>query len=278
MSPPEQRARETGPLVDQSPSRPRTTVPVAGEQKHVQQLQPEPAHRLGELDAAKTEFVARVSHELRSPLTSLLGYLELLQDGTVGALSREQRRMLEAMERNTHRLQSLVEDLLTTEHIDAGAFRLHRTRVPLSDIVDHLVQLLAPDIHGHALRCTVTLEPGIELDADPDQLERMLANLVSNAIKFTPPDGHIDLAARADAGHAVITVRDTGIGVPLEEQPQLFTRFFRSTASETLEIQGAGLGLFIVNQIVEAHGGAIAVASTPGEGTAVTIRLPLRRV
>lgn len=278
MSTPKQRARSPGGLVDEFQSGPRATVPAAGEQTHVQQRQPKFAHGLGELDAAKAEFVARVSHELRHPLCNLLGYLEILQDGSVGAVSREQRHMLEVMDHNTHRLLSLVENLLTTEHIDAGTYRLHRTRVPLSGIVDHLVQLLAPDIQDRALRCTVSLQPGIELDADPDQLERMLANLMSNAIKFTPPDGHIELTARVDAGHVVITVRDTGIGVPIEEQPQLFRRFFRSTASDTLEIQGAGLGLFIVNRIVEAHGGVIAVASAPGEGTAVTIRLPLRRV
>jgi signal transduction histidine kinase len=220
--------------------------------------------------------VTRVSHELRSPLTSVLGYLELLEEGEIGPLNHEQRRMLEVMDRNAHRLLSLVDDLLTVARVEAGAFRMHTSRVPFPSIVDRVMQLLAPGIHRRGLRCTVTVEAGIEVEADAEQLERMLANLVSNSMKFTPPGGQIGIAAWTDAGQAVVAVRDTGIGVPVDEQRQLFTRFFRSTISEMFETQGAGLGLFIVQQIVEAHGGTVEAASTPGGGTTITVRFPLR--
>jgi two-component system phosphate regulon sensor histidine kinase PhoR len=277
VSPPEEPDRDTGTLLAEPRPDARTPTRGDGGERKVEELQREIVHRLDELDAAKSDFVARVSHELRSPLTSILGYLEVLQEGTVGATNREQRRMLEIMDRNTHRLMALVEDLLTTERIGAGAFRVHPTRVALSGVVDRVMHTASSGIHDHGLRCTVAIEPGIELDADPDELERMLTNLVSNSIKFTRPGGQIDLEARTESGSAVITVRDTGIGVPVDEQSRLFTRFFRSAISEELETQGAGLGLFIVKQIVEAHRGAIAVASTPGEGTVVTVRLPLGR-
>jgi PAS domain S-box-containing protein len=231
-------------------------------------------HRLDQLDAAKTDFVSRVSHELRSPLASVLGYLELLDDGDVGELNVEQRQMLEAMDRNARRLLSLVEDLLTVR-VDAAAFGKSMSRVPFSNVVDRVMECLEPDICQRSLGCTVTVEPGIELEADREDLVRMLTNLVSNSIKFTPPGGQLAIAAWTEAGQLVVTVRDTGIGVPVDEQSRLFTRFFRSTVSEAFETQGAGLGLFIVKEIVEAHGGAVRAASTPGGGTTVTVRLPL---
>jgi PAS domain S-box-containing protein len=231
-------------------------------------------HRLEQLDAAKTDFVSRVSHELRSPLASVLGYLELLDDGDVGELNGEQRQMLEAMDRNARRLLSLVEDLLTIR-VDAAAFGKSMSRVAFSSVVDRVMQSLEPDIRKRSLGCTVAVEPGLELVADREDLARMLTNLVSNSIKFTPPGGQLAIAARTEAGQLVLTVRDTGIGVPVDEQSRLFTRFFRSSVSEAFETQGAGLGLFIVKEIVEAHGGAVRAASTPGGGTTVTVRLPL---
>lgn len=275
MSTPVQRDRVRDALVAQPRTGAGTEARVARAQTQLDQLQGEILLRSHELNAAKTDFVGRVSHELRSPLTSLLGYLEVLQEATVGPLNGEQRRMLEIMDRNTHRLLSLVTDLLTAEHAELGAFPVHPVRVQLSGIVGHLMELLDRDIQKKGLRCTVTVEPSIELDADPAELERMLAHLVANSIKFTPAGGHIELEASTEADQVVITIRDTGIGIPIDEQSNLFASFFRSTSSDVREIQGAGLGLFIVKQIALAHGGAVTVASIPDAGTAVTVQLPL---
>ena len=132
-------------------------------------------------------------------------------------------------------------------------------------------------IHAGQLAVRVEVEPGLELDGDPTQLERMVANLISNAVKFTPPGGEVNIAARREKDHVVIKVRDTGIGVPEDEQPGLFTRFFRSSISMEQETQGTGLGLFIVKHVVEAHGGTVAVTSAPGAGSTFTARLPARR-
>ena len=247
------------------------------ERKKVTRLQEDIVCRLGALDAAKTDFVARVSHELRTPLTSVLGYLEVLEEGEVGALNDDQRRILEVVDRNGRRLLSLVEDLLTMGRAEAGGLRMRTSRFPLVTIVDWVVQSLGSGIEKRELTCTVSVEPGLELDGDADQLERMLTSLVSNSIKFTPPGGQVGISAWTDDGQAVVSVRDTGIGVPVDEQPMLFTRFFRSSISELFETQGTGLGLFIVKQIVEAHGGVATAASTPGEGTTITVRLPLRQ-
>ena len=192
-------------------------------------------------------------------------------------MNDDQRRILEVVDRNGHRLLSLVENLLTMGRVETGGFPMHTSRLPLVTIVDRVVEDLAPGIEKRELTCAVTVEPGIELDGDADQLERMLTSLVSNSIKFTAPGGQVGIAAWTDDGQAVVSVRDTGIGVPLDEQPKLFTRFFRSSISELFETQGTGLGLFIVKQIVEAHGGVVAAASTPGEGTTITVRLPLRQ-
>jgi len=228
-----------------------------------------------EVDALRSDFVSKVSHELRSPLTSVLGYLELLDSEALGTLNHEQRRMLKVIDRNGRRLLALVEDLLTLSRIEGGTFRIRFARVELMPIIANVMQSFAPLIAKQCLTSTVTVEPDIVLDADSEQLERVVTNLVSNAVKFTPPGGRVDVAARREHERAVISVIDTGVGIPEDEQPNLFHRFFRSTLSQELHAEGTGLGLFIVKQVVEGHGGTVEAASVPDEGTTVTLRVPL---
>jgi PAS domain S-box-containing protein len=244
------------------------------DRKRFEQLQASLLDRARELDQAKTDFVSRISHELRSPLTSVLGYLELLGGGEPGPLTREQRRMLEVINRNGRRLLALIEDLLLLSRIEAGAVTITWEPVQLDQLIRSVQESFAPAISHGQLTARLDLEPGLGMDGDSRQLERVVANLIANAVKFTPPGGTITVAGRRDGDDVVIEVSDTGIGIPGDEQPRLFARFFRATMATQQETQGTGLGLFIVKHVAEAHGGTVTVASAPGSGSTFTVRLP----
>ncbi|WP_112268605.1 ATP-binding protein [Lentzea terrae] len=227
------------------------------------------------LDRIKTDFVANVSHELRTPLTSISGYLELLVDGVAGELTDDQREMTSIIQRNTGRLLRLVEDILTVGKIDSGQFQPSVEPTELGAAVEAVVESVEPA----AIRKGITLVRQVGPDpilvlADPNQLDRALLNVLSNAVKFTRAAGSVVVRVRQVGAEARITVADTGIGIAQDELPRLFSRFFRSSLAIEHEIQGTGLGLAIVKHIVERHGGDISVASRPGEGTMVTIVLP----
>jgi PAS domain S-box-containing protein len=243
------------------------------QRKKLEELQNLRLHRARRLDEARTEFVSRVSHELRSPLTAILGYLELLRAGRAGPLNTEHQSVVSIIERNSQRLLAQIEDLLLVSRIEAGTLRLTMEPVCLARLVEGLAESFLPAIYAQGIESRLDLDPGAELDADRVQLERAVANLISNAIKFTPAGGHIDIAVKQDGDQVVLTVRDTGIGVPAGEQGQLFTRFFRSSLSSGPQTRGTGLGLFIVKQVIEAHGGTVTAESAPGAGTTFTVRL-----
>jgi signal transduction histidine kinase len=231
--------------------------------------------RLRELDRLKDDFVASVSHELRTPLTSIRGYLELLHDGEGGPLTGNQREFLTVIDRNADRLLRLVGDLLDVAQIDGGQIVLERERVALAAIAEDAVE------GARAVACTRGIDLISEasaapfVHADPSRLAQVVDNLVSNALKFTPTGGTVRVRVAAEADRAVLTVSDTGMGIPKDEQARLFERFFRANAAGERAIPGTGLGLWITKTIVDAHEGAIAVTSEAGSGTTFVVELPL---
>jgi len=232
--------------------------------------------KLQKLDLLKNDFVASVSHELRTPLTCVLGYTELLIRGKVGALADPQRRIVDVIDQCGRTLHALIEDLLTVSSIDAGAFRLVKQSVQVGALVDAVRLALAPALGAPQLRLVVDIEPGLpDLQADPRQLERALTNLITNAVKFSPRGGTITVSARPVDDDVVVSVADTGIGIPREELERMFVRFFRASTAQEHEIQGTGLGLAIVKTIVEHHGGWIRLDSDVGAGTTVSFGLPV---
>jgi PAS domain S-box-containing protein len=230
---------------------------------------------LEELDRIRTEFVATVSHELRTPLTSILGEVELLVDGERGDLTDCQSHGLGVIGRNGERLLSLINDLLTLNHIETSALQLNCAPIPVAHLVSGVHNQVAPAAKAKAVALAFTCHPGAgTVVVDHEQLDRALLNLVTNAVKFTPSGGAVALEARRVSTDLVVTISDTGVGIPEEEQDRLFTRFFRSSIATEMAIQGTGLGLVIVKQIVEEHGGSIEIASAPHEGTVVTVTIP----
>ena len=235
----------------------------------------EVVERLTRLDRDKTDFVSSVSHELRTPVTSMLGYLEMLENGDVGALNADQARMLEVISRNSRRLLRRIEDLLTVSGLEAGKMRLALAPIAVPELIEGAVAAMAPALAGRDLKLTVDLADELAtITADAEHIDRVLINLLSNAVKFTPDGGRISIIVTRRDDMVELVVADTGIGIPEDEQPRVFERFFRSSQAQEMAVPGTGLGLVIVKGIIDLHGGKIDVRSTPGVGTEVTISLP----
>jgi len=232
--------------------------------------------RLVELDRLKDEFLSLVSHELRTPLTSIRGYLDLVLDEEAGTLNPEQRRFLNAVERNSGRLLRLVGDLLFVAQADAGRLTLERAKVDVAALAADCVEAARPFADQRAIDLQLTAVPVPALVGDRGRLAQVVDNLVSNALKFTPEGGHVEVRTSTIGDYVYLEVEDSGIGIPAAEQPRLFERFFRAASATEQAIPGTGLGLAIVKAIVEAHAGLIEVVSAPGKGTTFRVELPLR--
>lgn len=231
--------------------------------------------RLEDLDRTKDDFISNVSHELRTPLTSISGYLELIEDGELGPLTDEARHAVDVIGRNAGRLRALVEDLLTLSTYDASGLSLDREPVALWQIVEDCHGALLPTLAGRSLQIDLRPNPDLpHVHADPTQLQRVVLNLLTNAVKFTPDGGRVTVAAEQAGDGVVLRVSDTGIGIPREEQDRVFSRFFRSSLSMASEIQGTGLGLALTRALVEEHGGRVEITSEEGLGTTVRVSLP----
>jgi PAS domain S-box-containing protein len=236
----------------------------------------EATERLRDLDRAKSDFTSMVSHEIRTPITSIVGYTEMLQDGAAGPLSREQDRLLDAVRRNGLRLIELIDDLLTLSRIDTGTFTMAKEQVDLLSVFDRAHEAVEPLLIGRPVDIHVDLpDSPVLVLGDSAQLQRVVVNLLSNAVKFTEDGGRVAWSLTTTGTHAQIDVTDTGIGIPEAEQPALFTRFFRSSNAQARAIQGTGLGLTVVQSIVHGHGGEVSIRSREHVGTEVRVVLPL---
>jgi signal transduction histidine kinase len=242
--------------------------------------------RAREGDRLKSEFVSVVSHELRTPLTSILGYTELLQARDFPA--HERRELIETVWKQATHLSNLVEDLLNVSRIDAGRITLSCWALSLGQLVKELTAQLNKALDQSRHRLLIDIGDDLPpVYADRDRLRQILGNLLSNAIKYSPEGGEIVLHAdrlRTPPPGApplspeptiLISVSDQGIGIPPEEQSRIFDRFYRVDNSNTRKIGGTGLGLAITQALVELHGGRIWVQSTPGEGSAFFLTLPI---
>ena len=228
--------------------------------------------RLTEVDRSKDAFVSSVSHELRTPITNIVGYLELLLEGAYGETSAAQDQALARVDANSHRLLELIDDLLTLSSVESWAEDLDQEPVDLREVISHSVERMRVDLSERGQRLDVQLpqEPVVVL-GDEDHLERMVHKLAANAVKFTPEGGTIVVRLRTAEDHCVIEVQDTGVGIPDEEQPLLFNRFFRSRYAQDEAVKGSGLGLPIARSIALRHGAEISATSEPGRGSTFTV-------
>jgi PAS domain S-box-containing protein len=243
-------------------------------QREVTQSLVEQNNRLRELTQMKDDVVATVSHELRTPITSIRGFIELLLDAE-SELSEDQIRMLKTIDRNSAQLQRVAEDLLA----DPGGG--HGLRIAFSQLDLH--QLAEESVHGAQTSATtagvkISLEPGpaVPVIGDATRLHQLLGNLLSNAIKFSPRGGRVNVVVDAFEDFARILVQDEGPGIPEDDRPQLFERFYRLAAAMEMGVPGTGLGLAIAKSVAEAHDGFVDIVDVPGWSTTFRVFLPLR--
>jgi len=227
---------------------------------------------LKEVDRIRSEFVHTVSHDLRSPLTSIIGYSELVE--RVGPLSETQREFISRIQDSIQHITSLINDLLDLGSIEAG-MDTHREFVQLEGILRYTIDMLGGQVKTKQLVVRTEIEPGLPaLRANPIRLRQVLDNVVGNAIKYSPVSGEIHISIHAEQNQIILQVIDHGPGIPASDQPRIFDKFYRGTNISS-DVAGSGLGLAIVKNIVENHQGRIWVESSVGKGSSFFIVLPV---
>ncbi|MCL5774371.1 MAG: cell wall metabolism sensor histidine kinase WalK, partial [Firmicutes bacterium] len=252
-------------------------VPFSGQEKKQQgsMIIFRDVTELRKLEIARSQFLSSVSHELRTPLTIIKGFVMTLID--TPEIDEETKRSLELINQETDRLTRLVDDLLELSRLRSKKFSLQLYWNDPAEILQETVQQLLPQAKRYQIELTLDCPASMQnILMDPDRIKQVLINLIDNAFKFTPAGGKVEVKSTSDTGLLKIEVSDTGIGIPENEIPMLFERFFRSKSQYTRRVQGSGLGLAIVKEIVEAHHGTVSVASKMGQGASFIISIPMQ--
>jgi signal transduction histidine kinase len=234
--------------------------------------QRETMRRLQELDQMKGDFIAITSHELRTPITAIRGFVKTLQRNQDRLTTDQLTNFMQIIDRQSARLARLVEDLLFVSRIEAGTVRFEVQQVELGRFLAETAEALGPD--GRSRVRVEVQPPGATVRTDPHRLDQIMRNLVENALKFSPPETEIRIEAIVRDDWFQLAVADQGVGIPPEDLPRIFDRFHQVGQAMTREIEGAGLGLYITKRLVEAMGGTITVASVAGQGSTFRIWLP----
>jgi PAS domain S-box-containing protein len=231
-----------------------------------------------EVERMKSEFVSLVSHEFRTPLTSIRGYTEMMLDGDIGEFSTEQTDFLNTILRNARHLTEIVNDLLVVSRLEAGAIKLNLSPVNISETIKEAIELLLPQINSKKQKIKMNIPSGVPMvEGDNQRINQILVNLLSNAYKYTPEGGSISVSLNKEDDWVRINVKDSGIGLSKAEMEKLFTKFYRAENPETTKAGGTGLGLWITRSLVNMHGGDISVVSEPGKGATFTFTLPIKK-
>ncbi|NMM64642.1 HAMP domain-containing histidine kinase [Clostridium sp. P21] len=230
-----------------------------------------------EIDKLRTEFFANISHELRTPLNIIISALQVIKSFNNCSYTKDRSfKYLKSIKQNSFRLLRLINNLIDLTKIDGGYFKIHPTNHNIVSIVEDITLSVAEYAENKSL--TLTFDTNTEeriMSCDADKIERIMMNLISNAIKFTDPGGHIFISLLDKTDHVIISVKDTGIGIPKSDLDIIFERFRQVNKSSERNYVGSGIGLSLVKSLVELHGGNISVNSTYGEGTEFIINLPV---
>jgi two-component system phosphate regulon sensor histidine kinase PhoR len=232
--------------------------------------------RLKKLERIRTDFVANVTHEIRTPLTAIIGFVETLQRGAVD--DREKTlEFLRTINENAQRLNRLVDDLLTLSGIELGEANLRPEMLAMEEVLDHALSVVAERIAEKRLNIIRKIDEALPpIKADRDRLVQILLNVLDNAVKFTPAEGTITVTASPGAeGKLIVRIADTGVGIPKGEIPRLGERFYRADKTRSRELGGTGLGLSIVKHLMNAHQGQMVIESSLGLGTTVSLHFPI---
>ncbi len=228
------------------------------------------------IEQMRREFVANVSHELRTPLTNIRSYAETIMESEGDMPLQLRSSFLGVIVSEADRMTRIVQDLLTLSKFDYGKMEMNIARFPFAKAVQGVYEAVVLDAQNHGHQLTLTLPDQLpEVDGDRERIEQVIMNIVSNAIKYTPDGGQIDITAGMEDKQVFVRISDNGIGIPQKDLPRLFERFYRVDKARSRASGGTGLGLSIAKEILNQHHGEIAIDSVYGEGTTVTITLPI---
>ena len=235
-------------------------------------------HRLSELSQMKANFVANISHELRTPLTHVKGYLELMITESLGPLTEEQRHALAVSQKSAGKLESIIGDLIMFSLASRGEMSMKQESIDIGRIANLSVKTVAQKAEARGVDVQAVVDPDLpHVQGDSEKIAWVLNQLLDNAIKFTPSGGHVIVSLKEEGANLLmVSVTDTGIGIPPNRLEEIFEPFHQLDDSSTRKVGGAGLGLSLVRQIVEAHGSLLDVQSAEGKGT--TFKFPLLAV
>jgi signal transduction histidine kinase len=224
---------------------------------------------------AKSEFLAVMSHELRTPLNAIAGYVQLLEMGLRGPLTGDQRRDLQRVQRSQRHLLSLINDILNYARLEAGHVDFNLATVSVVGLFRELEPLVSPLIEGKGLRYSIgPIDEGLAVHVDPEKVQQILLNLVSNAVKFTDTGGSLTVSVTSEHARVVISLEDTGCGIPEDKLEVIFTPFLQLDRSLSTVSEGTGLGLAISRDLARGMGGDLNAASELGRGSTFTLVLP----
>jgi signal transduction histidine kinase len=234
--------------------------------------------QLQKLDEAKDEFISMASHQLRTPLTSIKGYISMLMDGDVGKVSKEQQHLLQEVFISSERMVRLIGDFLNVSRLQTGKFIIDKHPSDLAKIVAQEVESLEPNASAHGLKFTYKKPKNIpEMNLDENKIQQVIMNFCDNAIYYSKENSKINVTLAIVNHYVEFTVKDTGIGVPEAEQAQLFDKFFRATNARKQRPDGTGVGLFLAKKVIDAHDGEILFESKEGKGSTFGFRLPIKK-
>jgi signal transduction histidine kinase len=227
-----------------------------------------------EIERMKADLISIVSHEIRSPLANIIGYIDLVLNEQTPPLSEEFDGFLRVARKNSEKLMHLVGEMLDLSRLDAGKVEMNIDDVEVDHLISFIMLSFRTEVAAKNLSVTKNVKGSPHAAADMDRLQQVLTNLYSNAVKYTAEEGRIEIGAEQSGNEIIITVTDTGMGIKPEDQARLFQRFFRVRTSETRKISGTGLGLSIAKSLVDAQGGRLTVSSEYGKGSTFTVTLP----
>jgi two-component system phosphate regulon sensor histidine kinase PhoR len=232
--------------------------------------------RLKQLERMRVDFVANVTHEIKTPLTAIIGFVETLEQGAIEDAASA-RKFLQTIRENAGRLDRLVDDLLTLSNVELGETQIHVEGVSVADVLEKARMLIQTKADLKNIVIRTDLPAALPLiRADRDRAVQVLLNILDNAVKFTPDGGQVSITASEDQqGFMMIKVSDTGSGIPKSELPRLGERFYRVDKTRSRDLGGTGLGLSIVKHLMKAHQGSMEIDSTTGKGTVVSLKFPI---
>jgi PAS domain S-box-containing protein len=232
-----------------------------------------------DVDRMKTEFISLASHQLRTPLSAMRWYLEMLLAGDAGKLTKEQKQFVENIDTSNTRMIALVNSLLNVSRIESGRIIVEPVATQIGELLDGVIQEVTPQVKEKKISLVTSIHPGLpDIMTDPRLLRNVYMNLLTNAVKYTPPEGEVTIFVSKTERDLVTQITDTGYGIPEKEQPKLFEKFFRATNVVKLETDGNGLGMYLVKAVVDSLGGSISFKSIEGKGTTFWVSLPLKGI